>query len=355
MPISSLKTHGKEFKAEFLALMETSFPPSAKQRKDVAWDWLFAFKPEDRKHDAQIVAIERGGETVGANLSHFSRLVINGKRFASMSPMSTVVDPNHRGAGFRIMRTYFRQDGEEIVYGLPNSERLDAMYAKLNAILTDRRRLRRRIYRLGSALAARGKLPGALVGLLDLVARLPLALLGLRAPRLAGDEGFQQIDQFGPEFDAAWAKAEPNVSCAQVRDSAYLTWRFIDAPFGNYECWALRRGADLLGYVVTDVTTVKGLKTGRITDFFAFDGSERTLGLLLAKANAHFIARGCAVGEVAYGNTSDVDNAARACGMVHKKLQRPYVMYHTDPAVQEQIKAGILNYHFTRGDQDEDY
>ena len=58
------------------------------------------------------------------------------------------------------------------------------------------------------------------------------------------------VRRFAPEFTALWEKLAPKFEFAVRRDAAYLNWKYVEAPHVRYVVAALRRGAELQGYVV---------------------------------------------------------------------------------------------------------
>lgn len=61
---------------------------------------------------------------------------------------------------------------------------------------------------------------------------------------------FQRIDRFASEHDELWARMAPTATCAVVRDSSYMNWKYIDRPSSSFDCIEMRDGHDLVGVVV---------------------------------------------------------------------------------------------------------
>jgi hypothetical protein len=62
----------------------------------------------------------------------------------------------------------------------------------------------------------------------------------------------EPVDRFGEEVDRLWARVEPDVGVATVRDAGYLNWRYADCPDVRYTMLAARRrfGGGLAGIAV---------------------------------------------------------------------------------------------------------
>ena len=56
----------------------------------------------------------------------------------------------------------------------------------------------------------------------------------------------------------------------QIRDAAYLRWRYADIPGFGYQTFAIRSSGRLLGYMVIRTLTLMGHFFGVLTDLFPF-------------------------------------------------------------------------------------
>lgn len=108
-----------------------------------------------------------------------------------------------------------------------------------------------------------------------------------RALREASSTALQPIDEFDCNFDRLWEQERGRRRWGLVKDSAYLSWRFLEAPSGRYRCWRILDGRELAGYLVTGTVVKKGLRLGFIADLVppATDG---VLAAALGVADAWF-------------------------------------------------------------------
>lgn len=101
----------------------------------------------------------------------------------------------------------------------------------------------------------------------------------------------QPIDEFDASFDRLWEKERPCHRWGLVKDSAYLTWRFLEAPSGRYQCWRIVDGRAVVGYLVTGTVEKKGLRLGFIADLFVPAGAGGLVEAALRTADGWFAHR----------------------------------------------------------------
>lgn len=355
MPRIELTWNGPESGEIFFDLKSQVFSSEAVERKKKAWQWMFAHPCDRTSRGTQCLLVKRDGIAVAAQILLPAMLVVNGKLFNAVLPMSTLVHPEHRGAGLRLLKTGFSEEAASASVGLASNDRLMLFYEKLGGTLSPKRTLRRRVYRLGAVLRAFRSLPRPIARGIDSAASVPLGLLSLRHPRLTKNEKIEPIETFTHEFDDAWARVEGQISFALARKADFLNWRYVDMPICTYERAALRLEGVLIGYVVICIQRVNGLDVGRVTDIFAYDGAERTFALLLSWADRRFREVGCAHSEVSFGVNKALDKACSRCGFLLRKRTRPIASTIIKADDRAGLKEAMRTFHFCRGDHDEDY
>jgi ribosomal protein S18 acetylase RimI-like enzyme len=92
------------------------------------------------------------------------------------------------------------------------------------------------------------------------------------------------LDGFDERFDATWARLEPHVDVAVVRDAAYLGWRYGAHPERPYETLGLVRGSEVLGYLIWRPLDRFGTRTAFVVDLAAAPEDARAASALLAAA-----------------------------------------------------------------------
>lgn len=75
---------------------------------------------------------------------------------------------------------------------------------------------------------------------------------------------------FDEEFDDLWNRNRGLAPVIQVRDAAYLNWRYSGAPGFGYRPFAIRSNGRLLGYMVIRMMNLMGHFFGVLADIFPF-------------------------------------------------------------------------------------
>ncbi len=60
----------------------------------------------------------------------------------------------------------------------------------------------------------------------------------------------EEIKRFDERFDRLWKKISGDYKAIQVRDRAFLNWRFLQCPHLQYRAFAALQNNEVLGYVV---------------------------------------------------------------------------------------------------------
>ncbi len=70
------------------------------------------------------------------------------------------------------------------------------------------------------------------------------------------------VERVGPEFDALWAGLRQHYEALVVRDRAWLTYRYAQAPGQEYRILLAKRDGQPVGYLVYRLTEGEGRRTG---------------------------------------------------------------------------------------------
>lgn len=90
-----------------------------------------------------------------------------------------------------------------------------------------------------------------------------------RSPRATADDiNITPISHPGSEFDRLWDLLGDSYESLVVRDRAWVTYRYSEAPHANYRIMLARRGPDPVGYVVYRIHEHDGQLSGFIVDLF---------------------------------------------------------------------------------------
>jgi hypothetical protein len=84
------------------------------------------------------------------------------------------------------------------------------------------------------------------------------------------------IKSFSGDFDTIWDSSFASSKIAVARDQAYLKWRYLDKPFGNYDIvTAADENNELVGFMITAMTEKKGIKVLYVMEIMAKDENRK--------------------------------------------------------------------------------
>lgn len=219
-------------------------------------------------------------ETIGAiyaSLPVFAR--VSGDVRLALQSLDTLTDVEFRGQGLfvKLARSLFARaasDGVAFIYGFPNGNSAHGFFRRLewhsldplpflvrplrSAYIVDRLDLVKRLGR-GSAIA----------GLLPNVA-LPIG------PRLLSDGvRIVEVTAFDDRFTELWREVAAGDVVGVERDAAYLTWRLLQKPDGQYRVLAAFRGENLVGWTAFCVREKHGGRIGYVMELMHRKGRTR--------------------------------------------------------------------------------
>ncbi len=96
----------------------------------------------------------------------------------------------------------------------------------------------------------------------------------------------RKVDRVDERFDLFWENVSSQFNMMQVRDRAFLQWRYVDKPESDNVIFAVERGKELRGYIVLSRASLMGFDLGLIVDVMALDDDASSE--LLGKAMEHF-------------------------------------------------------------------
>ena len=83
------------------------------------------------------------------------------------------------------------------------------------------------------------------------------------------------VERAGPEFDQLWRSCGAAVPVSVIRDSAWVNWRYLDAPAFAYRVLLAERDLHPVGYAAYRVEQHPGGRAGYIAELFAGRGDAR--------------------------------------------------------------------------------
>lgn len=113
-----------------------------------------------------------------------------------------------------------------------------------------------------------------------------------RRVRLPAGTSVEEVARFDASADELWERVGARYRVAQVRDAAYLNWRYVENP-DHYDLLTLRREGRLVGVAVLGSTLRRGVPVGELMELVHEAEDEQALRLLVRAAGAKAEVHGC--------------------------------------------------------------
>ncbi len=238
---------------------------------EAGWRWQFVDNPAGAGY---VRVAEHEGRIVGQYAAIPTRFRLRGDPTPRIMAMScdTMTHPQYQKQGMFV--TLARELYDDLatiqsvsaVWGFPNDSSHPGFVGKLGWFDTHvfptlvkplRTRAVLQRYLKSSMVAA------ALAPVVDAAWRLV-------APKPSGPRRctIQPLRAFDDRFTALWERHAGIAPVVQVRDPAYLRWRFTAVPAFHYEPWEVLVDNRLEGYFVTRTLELFGLPFGALVDLF---------------------------------------------------------------------------------------
>lgn len=231
---------------------ECSFGLDASQ--EARFDWFYGGSPRG-EGQINFLVHATSEQPVGFLGVGQREWILDGAPVGAGVLVDFVVHPQHRTA---LPALLLQRQGREralqtaqVLYGLPDTKAV-AMFKRLGA------QYECRLPRFARVLRSRGYLQRLLPAWLA----QPLAVftdtldfLGMHLQLLLSRSRGEWLHEFDARFDALWARVNKQGRSIGVRDSAFLTWRFLRQPGREYRIFAVESPADgtLLAYFVCEL------------------------------------------------------------------------------------------------------
>ena len=233
------------------------------------WRWQF----RDNPAGASVWALAQDHDRIVGQYAVIpTRFSVEGKDACFALSCDTMIDPDYRRQGLftALAREAYQriesESGITTVWGFPNEASLPGFIRHLNWRLLTVFPLRvvplRPLAMLRTRLGLKktfGKAPTGREG--DSDAAISANIFGLQV---------EPVIRFDEEFDGLWKRHCSLAPVIQIRNAAYLNWRYADIPAFGYRSFAIRSSGRLLGYMVIRTMSVMGHFFGVLTDLFPF-------------------------------------------------------------------------------------
>ncbi len=238
--------------------------------KPSTWRWQFKDNPAG---EALCLLAEDKGTIVGQYAAIPTRFIVNGAEAVFAMSCDTMVHPDYRGQGMfvalagQLYRNIKSENRIAAVWGFPNDISFSGFAHKLGWNMIETFPLRISPIRPVAMISSRFPIVGRLAG-----ASFFSKKRGPAKPVKQNICGLviEQIKSFGEEFDELWNSGKDLFPVMQVRDRAYLNWRYSQIQEFDYRIFAVRRGNRLAGYMVIRLVNLMGYYFGALVDIFPF-------------------------------------------------------------------------------------
>ena len=237
--------------------------------KPSTWQWQFRRNPAG---EAFCALAEDHGRIVGQYAVIPTRFSVQGTQTRFALSCDTMIHPDYRRQGLftALAREVYQRIESEArittVWGFPNKASLPGFTRHLNWRLLTVFPLRLAPLRPLAMLRAR-------LGLKKGAGKMPAGRKEASPAAVFADiPGIEvkPITRFDEESDALWNRCQNLAPVVQVRDAAYLNWRYKGVPEFGYRPFVVRSDRRLLGYLVIRTLTLMGHFFGVLTDLFPF-------------------------------------------------------------------------------------
>ena len=238
--------------------------------KESTWQWQFQNNPAGK---AICYVAESNKKIAGQYVTIPTRFSIHGKETLLAFSCDTMIHPDYRRQGMfsalaRKTYDFLASDRNiHLVWGFPNDKsqpgftlKLDWRMLSIIPLMVMPLKPMAMVYRSFPVLNKLMKPPR--------IERKPDPDFVFSGHLLGLNIG--TISSFDNEFDTLWQHNRSMAPVVQIRDSAYLQWRYLSVPEFGYRPFAIRRHGTLVGYVVMRMMAINGRRFGVLVDLFPF-------------------------------------------------------------------------------------
>lgn len=340
-----IRAAGRADRDQIIKLMGKIYAGDMRER----YDWLYEQNPHGKA--LTWIAIEREtGEGVGCTSIFPRRVMVKGRERIGGIGGDCFIEPRVRRQGLAtalhaMSFAQMRERGVDFMYGPPTPNNLGALVKAGSHLVTNYKRWVRPLTSRGAYRAAFSRVPTR--GQAQL-AHIPIMVLDRLTKSNARGCALEEVYDFGDEFNAMFEGAAAEHAVACVRDSEYLTWRYLTAPPRGQTPLAVRRGSKLVGFIAVE----RAGEFAAIADLFSASDS-KLIDAILQLAIDYETSAGCSVLEISTTQESAIARRLRRHGFIGREERGFQVaVHHDDPQAAALIEPE--SWHFTEADQDMD-
>lgn len=322
------------------------FPTTLEAR----YDWMYVGNPHGRA--LTWLAFDRAsGEAVACTSVFPRKVMVSGRRRIGSIGGDCFVLPQYRRLGLatalhRKSAASMGQGGVDFMYGPPEPRNLAALLKAGSRVVG---RFGTWVRPLHGKALAKAIFRGATRPAAERVATVGLRVadhLLLRRPKR--NLHLEPASSFGPEFDGFFEEAAASHSNVCVRDSSYLTWRYLDAPSHRQQPLAARIDGRLVGFAALETAGDRSF----LIDIFS-SAEPTVIDALLQAVLDHASSKGATSLSVDITQGCAVAKRLRRLGFVRRETSDFQVMASPDDSQASELSRGVA-WHFCTSDKDID-
>ena len=319
-----------------------------------AWRWQFLDNPAGR---GWVRLADHDGRIVGQYAAIPTRFRVQGRERVLAMSCDTMTHPDYQRQGMFVtladeLYAEIERLGVSVVWGFPNAASRPGFVGKLG--WQDVHEFALRVKPIRSAAVVRRwvrsePLASALGAIADVAARVVLP-----RPRARRRADIRPLADFDARFDELWARHADGAPLTQVRDAAFLRWRFCALPAFGYQPFEVVVDGRLEGYFVLRVVTLFDLSVAALVDVFPYPiGDGDVIREVLGFAEDHARAHGAAFLTALLPASVEADLRRAGLLAVPTRLnpRRWYLGCRSAPSEAAFFRE-VTNWYITYGDSD---
>lgn len=252
------------------------------------WYWQFRDNPAGK---AFCCIAEENGVIVGQYAAIPTRFCVHGQETVFAFSCDTMTHPDYRKQGMFVAlaeglyRSIESHEGISTVWGFPNEISLPGFTRRLGWDIISVFALRLMPIRPFTMLHRHIPFPGR--------QRSGTPVSGLKPASIPGpvkirDILIEPVHHFNEVFNSLWNNNKDLYPVIQVRDSAYLNWRYMEIPGFHYQVFSIKWKGRQAGYIVLRFMNLMGHYFAALVDLFPFPIKDRHItGLIFSFARDH--------------------------------------------------------------------
>jgi GNAT superfamily N-acetyltransferase len=346
--VAEIERYRAEDKKAIEALYRRVFGHDAAEASRLRWDWQYRRNPNNPGHEPEIWIAREGPAIVGQYATMPVKVSVRGRVVQGSWGMDVMVAPERQrqGLGEVLFRTWDRNVGASLGLGLSDSSyRLfqKLRWPNVGPVPCLVKPLTRRALRRPNWPQPINRLVSALM--------LPFIKIVARTRPLGAE--VRMIQRFDDSFTTLWEQLAPKFGLAVRRDSAYLNWKYVQAPHVRYSIAVLRRDDRNVGYAVYRHLHEPRGRVTILVDFLTDPDDEGALKTLLQWIDRE--ARNADSDKIrVFATHASFRRILRRSGYFQVKSTMEFVVKVNAVEVEPAFYESVDTWHVTLGDSDQD-